>query len=163
MNEKRLEELKEKIGKRFMEWADNYFADKNKLNQKIRKIDLNQHYRDYVDAFVSSASILNKLALYCQYNGYALNPKHLQDKKGSIRLVVNGRASICYYIENKGMKNDELKKKVESHFSDVKVRVLNRVSFRVKTLSWADIDFLHQFKKVEIKRSGELLSVSVGN
>lgn len=104
MNEKELKELEGKIGKQFMEWADNYFADENNFNQKIRKIDLIQHYRNCVDALVLSASIFNKLALYCQYKGYVLNPKHLQDKKGQIRLVVNGRASLCCYIENKGVK-----------------------------------------------------------
>lgn len=99
--------LVRKIGDRFMEWADDYFADDSKFNTKIAKSEVLDNYKMQSSSSTSSQFMTKHLALYCDYKGYDFNPIDLQDSKGQIRGIINSTMKNCYYIGKKQTEKED--------------------------------------------------------
>lgn len=73
-------DLEDRIGQSFMEWADCYFGDDTKLNQRTTRRAMYSDYYDFqaengLKRFtVSSIGFKNKLLMYCELKNYSFNP-----------------------------------------------------------------------------------------
>lgn len=92
------------MGVIFIEWANSYFAE-HMLNIKIRKEDALNSFLNYNPSVknTSSTAFKKKVEMYCEYNGYTLNPLELcTDKKGK-RIIgwnsTNNKSEEMIYIQ----------------------------------------------------------------
>lgn len=87
------------MGNEFFEWAEAYF-DESRLNTRFgRKALIDAFTQQYNSkyALIASQKIKDKLAAYCTYKGYHLNPHKLNKDKLSFsqwRKIKNGRVFI---------------------------------------------------------------------
>ncbi len=106
MDNIKINSLKAQIGDSFIEWADEYFTDENRFNNKIAINSIYDDYKGEIKYAVNKKPFKNIMELYCELKGYIFNPQRLQDSKGQIResykcmLTQTRKQRLCWYIEN---------------------------------------------------------------
>ncbi len=95
-------ELKNRIGKDFINWADAYFADETRFNTKIPMEKVYDDCRHKLNFSINKRNFHHKLRLYCELKGYDFNPKELRDHSGQIRDIFYEKGEwvikLCYYL-----------------------------------------------------------------
>ena len=80
--------LRSKMGPNFQAWADVYFSVENsRINTDVPRYKAFEEYKRKYQATISSHSFLEKVAAWCKYNGYVLNPVHLRNDKDKKRIL----------------------------------------------------------------------------
>ncbi len=94
------------IGEEFLQWADVYFADENRLNCYIERLQVFEDMKAASANFmknITSTKFKSKLDDWCDLRGHKLNPKHLlnEPKKKPVRIMQNiaGTTKEMFYIE----------------------------------------------------------------
>lgn len=75
-------QLRQEMGETFLAWADEYFTEESKLNQRLVKKQLYDEYLKYSNIapkYLTAPNFKNKIKAYCTWKGYNFNP-HLYDK-----------------------------------------------------------------------------------
>lgn len=73
------------MGNNFHDWANAFFSDQgDKLDKLIIREIAFKDFAYNVPGKWSPQSFMDRLKAYCKLNGYTLNPKVFQDKKGKI-------------------------------------------------------------------------------
>ena len=114
--------LMSQIGDNFIEWASEYFVEEaEKEESHFNKLFIKEDiYKNYCDSVGTKSSMgKNKfkksLEKYCNLKGYIFNPDRLKNTQGRIKknIIIPGSqkrtTKECYFIENKSVKNSEIK------------------------------------------------------
>lgn len=101
--------LQSEMGDAFMGWAEAFFATKDAnpgtLQEEFKYLDNYFAKEMAFEEFIKASKqkwTTNKfkkaLKAYCQYNGYVLNPKDLQNQKDRIIQKIDGKSQEAIYI-----------------------------------------------------------------
>ena len=96
--------IRQAIGEYFLDWADEFFSDKSKLNAKISRKAVN----DAANATLGNKGSLtaqrlkDKLEAWCEYRGHIFNPENLSNKERRIITKHDGKTIEVFYIQEEG-------------------------------------------------------------
>ncbi|MGR3809560.1 primase-helicase family protein [Jiulongibacter sp. NS-SX5] len=77
--------LIQKMTLNFKSWADEIFhPDNNRLNTEVQRSPLYQLYLKVNSYKLSPQGFMDRLAAWCEYNGFVLNPTKMRGKDGRI-------------------------------------------------------------------------------
>lgn len=65
------------MGENFLQWADEYFSDTDKLNTELKRSDLKEAYltsNPEERKYFSATLFKRRIKAYCEWKGYAFNP-----------------------------------------------------------------------------------------
>jgi len=95
--------LKNIMGDAFLGWADVYFSPENdKLDSLVpRHQTFEVCQKELNMKTLSPQGFIKKLVAWCQFYGYMLNPKLLQNNQGRIIRKVDSKATEMIYIQTK--------------------------------------------------------------
>lgn len=99
--------LKNIMGDGFQHWADVYFSYENEhLDQLVpRSQAFELAQKELNMKSLTPQGFIKKLMAWCQFHGYTLNPKLLQNKQGRVIRKVNDKATEMLYIQTKEQLN----------------------------------------------------------
>ena len=106
--------LKRRITEEFIDWADEYLADR--LNQLFDRNDAYEAYKQQLsrssEKFISAAGFRDRLEDYCQYKGYVFMPLRVMRSQSDVsRKVINrkenGVNKYYFYISDQDIDKQE--------------------------------------------------------
>lgn len=95
--------LMTQIGQGFLDWANEYFINENKLNVQISKEevfhDCKQNIPQSSAKFLTPTSFKKKIQLYCKYKDWTFNPKESCNNGDRIMVKVGDGNQEFFYID----------------------------------------------------------------
>jgi len=77
--------LRQSIGENFIMWADEYFSNESRINQRICRLDLSNNYLEQFPGdrkWVSPTVFKRKFKKYAEWKGYFFNPQRYDPTSG---------------------------------------------------------------------------------
>jgi hypothetical protein len=91
-------QLRQEITEDFIAWADEYFSDSEKRNNKIPRKDLTDKFFEYAPLqrkYITATEFKKKIVKYCKWKGYVFNPQRFDRVTGNpIYFDADGRPDI---------------------------------------------------------------------
>lgn len=113
--------LKNIMGDSFQAWADVYFSTINDTIDRLtpRRVALEICQKELNNKGLTPHGFIKKVVAWCQFNGYTLNPKDLQNSSGRIIRKYEDKATEMLYIQTRpGIDPEALKSENHSHHDD---------------------------------------------
>ncbi len=98
-------QLRQAMGESFISWADEYFSDETKLNEKIKRKDLWDSFNDYAPEqrrYNTPHGFKSRIEKYCQWKGYLFNP-HLYDPVSGLPMYFEKDGTPKTYDKSGGI------------------------------------------------------------
>ena len=86
------------MGEDFLSWADEYFSDDERRNERLKKRDVYDNFVEYAPdqrKFTSQSVFKKKIRAYCQWKEYLFNPNKYDPTTG-----------LCMFFDKDGRPDD---------------------------------------------------------
>ena len=85
-------QLRQFMGENFLSWADEYFSDDARRNERIPRKEIYDKFLEYAPdqrKFTTPSNFKSKIRKYCEWKGYLFNP-HKYDSSTGICMFFDG-------------------------------------------------------------------------
>ena len=91
-------QLRQFMGENFLSWADEYFSDENRRNERLARREIYENFIEYAPdqrKFTTPSNFKVKIRKYCEWKGYLFNPHKYDVKTG-----------LCMFFDADGRPDD---------------------------------------------------------
>ncbi len=78
-------QLRQSMGEEFIGWAEEYFSKPERLNNRIKRKDIQDAFFDYAPEqrkWTTNTKLKTKIKQYCEWKGYIFNPQRYDFENG---------------------------------------------------------------------------------